>query len=157
MERGSPITPHSTTVSRMRLLDQTWSWRAFAVPVFFAAIYGVYFSAQFSGPSMIQIIIGGILGIVVSFPFALVLGFLAVFSGQVVLMVARRSSKRFSRQHWRIAFSAATCLTIAAAVAASLITLNFMGFGFIISVGVIGIIAFVSAYLYFPEGELDRI
>lgn len=157
MERGSLITLHSTIVSRMRLLDQTWSWRAFAVPVFFAAIYGVYIAAHFFATDVISMVIGGILGIVVSFPFALVLGFLAVLSGQVVLMIARRSSRQFSTQHWRIAFGAATCVTIAAAAAAGLFIVNFGGFGFAISVGAIGIIAFVSAYFYFPEDELDRI
>ncbi|MBB1031109.1 hypothetical protein G6027_09470 [Dietzia sp. SLG310A2-38A2] len=141
----------------MRLLDQTWFWRAFAVPVFFAAVYGVYVASDFSGPDIIQILIGGILGIVVSFPFALVLGFLAVLSGQVVLVIAKRGSRRFSSQQWRIAFSAATCVTIAAASAASLIRVNFTGLGLFTAVGVIGIIAFASAYLYFPEDELEAL
>lgn len=157
MERSSPVTLHSTIVSRMRLLDQTWSWRAFAVPVFFAAVFGIYITAHFSAPDVISKSIGAILGIVVSFPFALVLGFLAVLSGQVVLVMARRSSRRFSTQHWRIAFSAATCVTIAAAVAAGLFIVNLGVFGFAVSVVAIGIIAFVSAYFYFPEDELDRI
>lgn len=139
----------------MRLLDQTWSWRAFAVPVFFAAVFGVYIAAHFFATDVVSMVIGGILGIVVSFPFALVLGFLSVLSGQGVLVITRRSSRRLSTQHWRIAFSAATCVTIAAVFAASLIIVNVGGLGFIISVGVVGIIAFASAYFYFPEDELE--
>lgn len=138
----------------MRLLDQDWCWRAFAVPVFFAAVYGVYSTAYFMAPNAISVVAGVLIGIVVSFPFGLVLGFLAVLSGQVVLVIARRSSRRFSTQQWRIAFSAATCVTIAAASAASLLIVNFTSLGFVIAVGVIGIIALVSAYLYFPEHEL---
>ena len=124
--------------------------------MFFSAIYGVYISAHFSGPDTIQILIGGILGIVVSFPFALVLGFLAVMSGQVVIAIARRCSRRVRTQYWRIAFSAATCVTIAVASATGAVIAKVTGDGFI-SVGVIGIIAFVSAYLYFPEDEFGKI
>lgn len=139
----------------MKLLDQDWRWRAFAVPVFFAAVYGVYISAHFSGPDTIQILIGGILGVVVSFPFALALGLLAVLSGQVVLVIAKRSPKRLGARHWRRAFSATTCVTIGATSAASLMIVKFTGLGFVISVGAIGIIAFVSAYFYFPKDDLE--
>lgn len=121
--------------------------------MFSAAAYGVYTAAQFFATDVLSMILGAVLGIVVSVPFGLALGYLAVLSGQVVLAAAKRSTIRSGVQLWRITFSTVTCVTIVAASAVGAVFLDAMGRDFIY-VGVIGIIAFISAYLYFPEGEL---
>lgn len=139
----------------MRFLAPDWNRPALAIPVFFAAIYGVYIVSNFWATDVLSIFVGVIIGVVVSFPFGLLLGCLAILSGQLVLSIARRSSIRAGTQPWRVAFSVATCATIAAASAAGAVIANVTDLGFI-SVGVIAIIAFASAYFYFPEDELHR-
>lgn len=138
----------------MRFLDPEWSRPALAIPVFFAAVYGVYTVSHFWATDVVSIFVGVLLGVVVSFPFGLLLGYLAILSGQLVLAIARRSSIRAGTQRWRVAFSASTGVAIAVASAAGAVLVNVTGPGFI-SVGVIGIIAFASAYFYFPTDELE--
>lgn len=135
---------------------QNWRRSAYAVPLVCGGVFGIYVAVQFFDSDLPSMLLGALLGLIISIPFGLLLGWLAAAAGRGVLNTAHKRPVPPNVQQWRILFSSVTSLTIAVAAAIGATAAQVSGLGFL-SIAVIAAIAFISAYLYFPESELaDR-